>query len=272
MTQRGDQGGRRRQTAQDAPSSAARTREAPTRRDVLRLAGSAMVVGGLGLFGVAGEDLRVESRRDDELHALVRPRLAPRPAVRRAAVVAASVATPAAPAAPIDPGDDTHALRAASEPPAVGERAPEALSPADRLPVRLIVPTIDLNAPVVEIGTRYKDGDLVWATAAFAVGHLAGTKSPGEPGNCVLSGHVSSIDQGDIFHRLPWIQQGDGVTAVSARNGAWVYQVASIDVVLPEEVHILDQSDYPQLILMTCVPDHIYTHRLVVYCDLVGSA
>jgi hypothetical protein len=60
------------------------------------------------------------------------------------------------------------------------------------VPDRVLIPSIDLDAKIVPIGVRIdKDGQLVWETAPFAVGHHQGSSLPGAPGNVVLSRHLS---------------------------------------------------------------------------------
>lgn len=131
---------------------------------------------------------------------------------------------------------------------------------------RIVIPSIGVDSKVVEIGTKYNEkGELVWETAAFAVGHHQDTANPGEAGKIVMSGHISSplSHEGDVFRRLPEIELGDEITLYTLKD-EFRYRVTETDVVLPTEVNIMDPSSEPTLILITCVPDWVYTHRLVV--------
>ncbi|HLI26411.1 MAG TPA: sortase [Chloroflexota bacterium] len=131
-------------------------------------------------------------------------------------------------------------------------------------PVRLIIPSIGLDSRVVPISTRIDNrGSLAWETAAFAVGHHAGSANPGQVGNVVLSGHISSPHEGDVFRNLPRVQLGDGVIVVTAEQ-QFLYRVYDIQVVPPQAVEVLDPTDTSIVTLITCVPDGVYSHRLVV--------
>lgn len=148
--------------------------------------------------------------------------------------------------------------------------APQTQTALRRLPpTRLVIPAIALDSPVVELGVRYDQrGQLVWETAAFVVGHYANTANPGELGNCVLSGHISSRSAGAVFRRLPEVQVGSGVTVATA-DSMFLYQVQEIRVVEPRATEVMDPGGEPRVTLITCVPDGVYTHRLVVVGRLV---
>jgi sortase A len=136
-------------------------------------------------------------------------------------------------------------------------------------PSRLIIPNIDLDSKVLPLGTtRDRAGRLVWETVPFAVGHHAGTANPGEPGNVVLSGHISSPNEGAIFKRLPQLKVGDAVVVMTAQQ-PYLYRVRETEVVTPAAVDVLRPTADATLTLLTCVPDGIYSHRLVVRADAV---
>jgi len=136
-------------------------------------------------------------------------------------------------------------------------------------PERLVIPGLELDARVVPLGvTRDKDGRRVWETAAFAVGHHRGTGLPGQPGNIVLSGHISSRTEGAVFKRLPEIKPGMGVVVFTAQR-PFVFQVAEKQVVLPTAVEVIEPTAESVLTLITCVPDGVYSHRLIVRCEAV---
>ena len=46
-------------------------------------------------------------------------------------------------------------------------------------------------------------GQIAWETAPFAIGQHKGLAGPGQNGNMVLSGHISSPNEGAVFHSLP---------------------------------------------------------------------
>jgi LPXTG-site transpeptidase (sortase) family protein len=147
---------------------------------------------------------------------------------------------------------------------------PQKLPSVQALPAkRLIIPTLGLDSKVIQLGTRLdKRGQLAWETAAFAIGHHRGTAGPGQNGNMVLSGHISSPGEGAVFHRLPELKVGEGVI-VATDERQYLYRVAETKVVTPDQVSVMEPTPDPTATLITCVPDGIYSHRLVVTARLV---
>lgn len=131
-------------------------------------------------------------------------------------------------------------------------------------PTRLIIPSIGLDARIISLGTHTSDkGELMWDTAPFAVGHHITTPHPGEPGNVVLSGHISSPREGAVLKRLPEVKVGDGIV-VATKDQYYLYQVVSTATVEPTQVEVMQSGAEEVLTIITCVPDGIYSHRLVV--------
>lgn len=136
-------------------------------------------------------------------------------------------------------------------------------------PVRLLIPNIELDAKVVPVGTKTDEkGRILWETAAFAVGHHRGSGMPGEVGNVVLSGHISSPREGAVFNHLPQLDKGMGVI-VATQDQQYLYTVVDTRVVTPDAVEVLDPSNQAIITMLTCVPDGIYSHRLVVRAEAV---
>jgi LPXTG-site transpeptidase (sortase) family protein len=134
---------------------------------------------------------------------------------------------------------------------------------------RVIIPTIGLDSKVIQLGEKLdKYGQIAWETAPFAVGQHKGLAGPGQNGNMVLSGHISSPNEGAVFHHLPDLKIGEGVI-VATDERQYLYRVEDIKTVTPDQVSVLDQTPDPTATLITCVPDGIYSHRLVVTARLV---
>lgn len=142
--------------------------------------------------------------------------------------------------------------------------------PSDDSPaLRIVISKIGVDSSIVELETEYKDGELVWQTAKNAVGHHRGSANPGATGNVILSGHMSSplSGEGAVFKRLPELGLGDEVTLFTA-TARYLYRVIEVKVVLPEQVEVMKQTATPMVTLITCVPDWVYTHRLIVTAKL----
>jgi sortase A len=134
---------------------------------------------------------------------------------------------------------------------------------------RIIIPTIGLDSKVIQLGTKLdRSGNIAWETAPFAVGQHKGLAGPGQNGNMVLSGHISSPNEGAIFSHLGNLQIGEGVI-VATDERQYLYRVTDTKIVDPDDLSVLDQTPDPTATLITCWPDRIYSHRLVVTARLV---
>jgi sortase A len=134
---------------------------------------------------------------------------------------------------------------------------------------RLVIPTIGLDTKVIQLGTKLdKYGKIAWETAPFAAGQHKGMAGPGQNGNMIISGHISSPNEGAVFNSLPKLKVGEGVI-VATDERQYLYRVTDTRVVTPDQVDVLDQTPDATLTLITCYPDKIYSHRFVVTAKLV---
>ncbi|MEI6179403.1 MAG: sortase [Chloroflexales bacterium] len=82
---------------------------------------------------------------------------------------------------------------------------------------RLIIPSIKLDAKVIEVGWQLVTQDnqqvAVWQVAEYAVGQHQGSANPGEGGNIVLAGHVGGY--GQVFRDLYYVHVGEPVVLYS---------------------------------------------------------
>ncbi len=151
-----------------------------------------------------------------------------------------------------------------------------------RVPERIVIPDIELDAPVVEASTReveyLEEFYEQWlAPNEFAVGWHATSAMLGEPGNTVLNGHHNVY--GEVFKRLEELEIGDFIW-VHSGDRAYVYQVATRLILKerwqPVEVRLdnarwLQSSQDERLTLVTCWPYDSNTHRLIIAARPVRS-
>jgi len=81
-----------------------------------------------------------------------------------------------------------------------------------------------------------------------AVGHIEGTPTPGEAGNVGIAGHRDGF-----FRGLKKLEAGDRLS-MTTLEGVAQYEVASIEIVEPRAVEVLDQTPYDAITLVTCYP------------------
>ncbi len=131
------------------------------------------------------------------------------------------------------------------------------------LPTRLVATTAGIDAPIAEVGVVNEGGQSLWETAWHSVGHHLDSSLPGQPGNMVLTGHVSVADRSNAayFAKLDKLAPGD---VVDVYSGATVYHytVSKVSVVSPSNVNVLRSTAGATLTLITCT--HDLKNRLVV--------
>jgi sortase A len=150
-------------------------------------------------------------------------------------------------------------------------------APAAAPPDRLVIPGIELDAPVVPIGwyiieqggERYS----IWQVADFAVSWHETSSLPGHSGNIVLNGHHNI--KGEVFRYLVDLQVGDRVM-VYVGDQVYHYMVSQRMILKekgePPEVRrqnaqwIAPTQD-ERLTMVTCWPYTNNTHRLVVVAN-----
>lgn len=176
----------------------------------------------------------------------------PAAAAPGAAQEAARAAATAAPAAVPPP--------AAAAPPA----APRTYVPA----VRLKMARAGIDARVVEVGIVNGEFEV----PKFAVGHYRDTALPGQEGNGVYAGHVSSISSGNVFANLHRAKVGDDVLLQTPR-GVLRYVVSEVRVVPRTYMDVLAPTPTPTITLIACTGQwdwrlNDYLERLVVRAEL----
>jgi sortase A len=85
-------------------------------------------------------------------------------------------------------------------------------------------------------------------TLQHAVGHIPGTPLPGQQGNVAIAGHRDTF-----FRPLRNVRHNDEIT-LTTLAGSFSYLVDSTQVVAPEDVQVLDNSNGMILTLVTCYP------------------
>jgi sortase A len=85
-------------------------------------------------------------------------------------------------------------------------------------------------------------------TLRHAVGHLPGTPLPGQQGNVVITGHRDTF-----FRELRKVAKDDEIR-LTTLDGSFRYRVDFTEVVNPDNVSVLDDSDDATLTLVTCYP------------------
>jgi LPXTG-site transpeptidase (sortase) family protein len=142
-------------------------------------------------------------------------------------------------------------------------------------PIRLVIPAIELDAPVIpaQMGLVTIKGReyIQWlAPDSAAAGWHTDTALLGQSGNTVINGHHNAF--GQVFVRLVDLQIGD-IIEIYSETRAYRY-VISNKMILPEKYAELNDrmenarwilsSNDERITLITCWPYESNTHRLFV--------
>ena len=123
------------------------------------------------------------------------------------------------------------------------------------------IPNLDIEAAVLPDSSD-------WALNR-GVGWIEGTALPGQPGNVGIAGHRDGF-----FRGLKDVAQGDPIQ-LELPGRVEQYRVASVTIVKPEDVSVLDPTPEPSITLVTCYPFYFIgsaPERFIVKATRVASA
>ncbi len=174
----------------------------------------------------------------------------------------------------------THAVsnpKVDPEIPVPAKVAAELQSASSTLPVRLIIPSLKINARVQKVGIS-KHGTMAVPTNFTDVGWYKYGAIPGRVGNAVIAGHLdNALSLAGVFKHLSSLQYGDDVFVVDQAGNRLhfrVAQTATLDDTSTDTQTIFGQTPKARLVLITCEGTwqqsrKSYTERRIVYADLV---
>ncbi len=130
-------------------------------------------------------------------------------------------------------------------------------TPAPEHGVRIRIPAIDVDAPIVhgDESEQLKQG----------VAHHADTANPGQKGNLVLSGHNDIF--GEVFRYLDQLKAGDKVIVYTSQR-SYTYIVTGWELVKPTQVEVMAPTPDASITLISCHPYLVDKHRIVVKGNL----
>lgn len=148
-------------------------------------------------------------------------------------------------------------------------------------PMRLIIPSIGLNALVESTGlSKTGSGDIGIPSNFVDVAWYKQSPRPGDPGIAIIDGHLDGryVPQA-VFYNLNELSKGESIY-VKDRQGILRQFIVTKSETLPSNADtsaLFASSGTPQLVLITCagdwIPDsHQYTDRVVVFATLAGES
>ena len=151
---------------------------------------------------------------------------------------------------------------------------PQAPPPPPAPPDRLVIPSIELDSPIVPIGWHTVEVEgmrtRVWEVADYTVGWHQTSSYPGRGGNIVLNGHHNI--RGQVFRYLVELEPGDQIY-LYAQEELYLFAVAEKHIlkekgeslqVRRENARWIEPTEDERLTMITCWPYTDNTHRLVI--------
>ncbi len=148
--------------------------------------------------------------------------------------------------------------------------------PIPPMPVRLVIPSLRLNASIEDVAFD-EDGGMASPSGPDSVAWFAPGFRPGDPGSAVIAGHVDWVDRAAIFWFVKNLLPGDEIDVVYDDGTSVAFAVDEVDTYSDTDTpmdQIFAASDVPHLNLLTCGgifdrSTHNYDHRTVVYTTLI---
>ena len=145
-------------------------------------------------------------------------------------------------------------------------------------PDRIVIPSIDLDAPVVPVGWTIEEQGgqrvSVWESPDFAAGWHETSAKPGNSGNVVLNGHNNI--RGEVFRYLIDLEPeesillyvGDTIYHYSVSEKYILKERGESSEVRYQNAQWIAPTEDERLTLVTCWPYTSNTHRLIIVARL----
>jgi sortase A len=178
---------------------------------------------------------------------------------------------------------------ASSEPGATIELSPAATSspPESAFPTTAPAP-VEQDIPPIERGQVLakleipkigkEGGDALYVVPGVSLedlkkgpGHYPETPLPGQLGNASIAGHRTTF--GEPFRHIDELEPGDQIIVTMLTGDQFVYEVASTEVVGPDDYFVVTTTDpdVAELTLTSCDPVYTARNRIAVHAFLVTS-
>lgn len=166
---------------------------------------------------------------------------------------------------PVPKGPDVLPEAADPEPATLTEQ-----EKAKRIPVRIMIPTFDVNAPIEPVGLD-NEGRVGTVPNAETVGWYKYGPAPGAEGNAILDGHRDWGGKLGSLRPIERLKLGEAVTIVFEDGSKQTFKVVSNNIYplddVPEDV--MNLKGEARLTLVTCSGKYVkakggYQSRVVV--------
>jgi len=142
-------------------------------------------------------------------------------------------------------------------------------------PARIMIPSVGINDPFITSETSYDENRVQLALRSGIV-HFGTTALPGQVGNVVAIGHSSGQlwSPGHYKYAFTLLNKVpvNGLVYIDYQGTRYIYRVTSREVVEPDDINVLNQTNTPELTLITCTPVGVSSHRLVLHAKQISPS
>ena len=202
------------------------------------------------------------------------------PALQGSLAATLQPATPLSTSTPVPETTPPYQAQATPEPGATLMPSSPVEAIAGYIPDRIIIPAIQLDAPVIQSDQTNVELRDQWfeqwtVPNEFAAGWQANSAPLGVVGNTVLGGHHNEF--GKVFEHLIDLQMGDTIYVYSGKV-TFVYRVVDRQLLKERDVSLdirkanaewIAPTTNERLTLVTCWPQRSNTHRLIIVAEPV---
>jgi LPXTG-site transpeptidase (sortase) family protein len=143
-------------------------------------------------------------------------------------------------------------------------------------PVRLLIPAINVDANIQQVGVNPK-GEMDVPSNTVDVAWFDLGPRPGDKGNAVIAGHFDGENgKTGVFADLQKLKTGDKLYVLDNKGATVSFVVRQKTIYKPGYVYdVFSSSDSAHLNLVTCDglwngTQQSYSKRLVVYADIIN--
>jgi sortase (surface protein transpeptidase) len=143
-------------------------------------------------------------------------------------------------------------------------------------PVRLIIPAIGVDAPLIRVGQVGRSVGVPPLGDLNLAGWFDRTVTPGQAGPSLIDGHVESYAGRSVFFNLKNLKPADQIRVLRADGTTAVFRVTWVQIVAKAAFPwhaVLGPTSYPALRLVTCggpfdsLTGH-YVDNIIVYAAI----
>jgi LPXTG-site transpeptidase (sortase) family protein len=148
------------------------------------------------------------------------------------------------------------------------------LTPTPGIPIRLVIPAIQVDANIQQLGVT-PEGEMEVLNTVFDAGWFKPGTHPGDIGSAVIAGHFNGKNgEPGIFSQLHVLKKGDKIYITDDTNTSRTFVIRETRMYNPGYAdEVFGKNDDAHLNLVTCngywnTEKNSYSKRYVVFADI----